>query len=1082
MAVNTAPPRPPKPPELMFGNSGQDDRRGGHPRGSTSRTTESHKSLDDVSTNKVLALSGRTSEGQGDSSTRPDPLDHSERQHPTEQTVGISTSLSQPQPPQPSTILSSTIPLSSSPTASTSAAPGTPPSEADVMVDYRNGTVDASAPVTTANATVNPTTRGGSETGHRRPETSAAIDTTHNATTTDHSHNHRIEVGGEEEEEGVEVDARSDSGMTMESYDPRAFDFPRMVNDNMVHVLSPTIEEEPQEMTGSTINANARRDANAAVFAMDEEQEAPPTYDQAQSEFLLEAQQADGATTTTSVLHITNASVVASRGDSEGLTTPNVPPPAFQSTVNLVTNGMLPGGSNAIGASPAIPRSGKHAAMHLAPLSPTPHSDAARPSTSHHEDRPTSHLNASQPTSSSRPKSAHAPHPEIYTSPATPSPSHSPSRTSPNHSKSFRMSISRRFTMSSNESPASHSPSSERGDPFQDPPTFQSDASPFAAQQTDDELCSPIESTVAMTAFNGPQTSPMDQEGVNNNRAYWNQNRSRSGIMSNMSSTPPTPRSELGSDEIPRRIEDYAIPRVSTSSSHATHSLAPPYVDKGKGKKKIASGNNGSRLSLFFRSPVPPPPPAKDNTSTPRDSVSLHTQQPALRRGGLDLLDDGASGEGEFGQAPPLDHRSSSRSGGVQVMATSEEVISNNQPSDLWEGVEFGFRAPNWNAVPTPGPFSNPSEWPENVTLYPLGSDPFFVRAPTWRSLLRFLASQSNTRIEPSVEAIALSRTPTMDLRLVVQFARNPFTPRGTTRDICLYMLLHSEMPAVSSKNGRTVSWADRGVLESWDTKALPYGFRCAEKSMLCREKRSTQAAPQLLDTAGESQSSASVRGTPCDEQDPDGENSMFVTLPPPFVRLPVTMSDLAMYLHESLVQSRKNGKGGDWFGPNLAETPQATAGPAKIRKSPNQSVPPAGAVGSLGLVVSTTPRSTRVDDTTEHAQSEASHIPGMKRLAKAVKTFYPEEFAIGSSKSNRDAAHAAVEDPSQGKSKTITVSSLSGRNSFLSAFHLVRSKGTLAKNAIAGDGGGFSGNPLGIRRDTNAERYELVTPWRQSS
>jgi hypothetical protein len=256
---------------------------------------------------------------------------------------------------------------------------------------------------------------------------------------------------------------------------------------------------------------------------------------------------------------------------------------------------------------------------------------------------------------------------------------------------------------------------------------------------------------------------------------------------------------------------------------------------------------------------------------------------------------------------------------------------------------------------------------------------------------------------------------------------------------------------------------------------------------MLCREKRTGQTSPQGVETLYDP-STATVRGTPLREQDPDGENSMFVTLPPPFIRLPVTMSDIALYLHESLVQSRKNGKSTDWFSQNaqVHGEAQAASGPSKIRKPQNNSHPPAGPVGSLGLVVST-PRSTSMSmdaasNSTSHTDAQSSHIPGMKRLAKAVKAFYPEEFAIGSSKSNRDAAHAAVEDPSQGRSKTISVSSLSGKNSFLSAFQRVKSKGALAKNAMTGDGGGFSGNPLGIRRDTNAERYELVTPWREST
>jgi hypothetical protein len=161
------------------------------------------------------------------------------------------------------------------------------------------------------------------------------------------------------------------------------------------------------------------------------------------------------------------------------------------------------------------------------------------------------------------------------------------------------------------------------------------------------------------------------------------------------------------------------------------------------------------------------------------------------------------------------------------VRGASGEEMEQSVLMDLWEGIgesalfylflkqililisifsEFGFCAPGWNTPPAPGPYSNPTEWPDApLTLYPVGSKPFFVRAPTWRSLLHFLASQSTLRIEPSVEALATSRTPTIDLRLVVQFARTPYTPRGTTRDVCLYMMLHTTMPSTATRAGRAL-------------------------------------------------------------------------------------------------------------------------------------------------------------------------------------------------------------------------------------------------------------------------------------
>lgn len=380
--------------------------------------------------------------------------------------------------------------------------------------------------------------------------------------------------------------------------------------------------------------------------------------------------------------------------------------------------------------------------------------------------------------------------------------------------------------------------------------------------------------------------------------------------------------------------------------------------------------------------------------------------------------------------------------------------------------LEFGLRAPNWTTPPSPGPFSNPYEWRKDITLYPLGSDPFFIRAPTWRSLLRFLASQSTTRIEPSVEALATSRTPTIDLRLVVQFTRNPYTPRGTTRDICLYMSLHTEMPPSTSRAGLGIPFTDRQALTSWDTRVLPYGFICAEGGLLSKPNRRQASSSQ-----GSHRGSGpplSYVGTPLSDQDPDGEDSMFVTLPPPFIELPVNLSDIALYLHESLVQSRKNrkvhheGKGKE---PSFV--------PGRNQK-PNASTP--------NLPNNRADGAPEINGTYVHP-FDPKRVPGMKRLSKAVKTFYPDEYAIGSTKANHVAAQAAVDDGDLLKGRAQNVANTNshgglGKSSLLSAFQRVRSKSSAAKQAVSGLGVGSSS---GGGRDTNAERYELVTPWREN-
>lgn len=123
-------------------------------------------------------------------------------------------------------------------------------------------------------------------------------------------------------------------------------------------------------------------------------------------------------------------------------------------------------------------------------------------------------------------------------------------------------------------------------------------------------------------------------------------------------------------------------------------------------------------------------------------------------------------------------------------------------------------------------------------------------------------------------------------------------------------MTLHTEMPSSASKQGRALRFVDRQLLESWDTHTLPYGFICADGSLLSRSQKQPASQYRHILTPPDPQAA----GTPVPEQEPDGDDSMFVTLPPPFIELPVKLSDVAMYLHECLVMSRKKWKGPDRF------------------------------------------------------------------------------------------------------------------------------------------------------------------------
>ena len=59
-----------------------------------------------------------------------------------------------------------------------------------------------------------------------------------------------------------------------------------------------------------------------------------------------------------------------------------------------------------------------------------------------------------------------------------------------------------------------------------------------------------------------------------------------------------------------------------------------------------------------------------------------------------------------------------------------------------------------------------------NVIALPYGRcPPFHISAPSWRSMLRLMARLSGSRLEPTMEALAIVKTE-MRLRVVVSFVK----------------------------------------------------------------------------------------------------------------------------------------------------------------------------------------------------------------------------------------------------------------------------------------------------------------------
>lgn len=190
------------------------------------------------------------------------------------------------------------------------------------------------------------------------------------------------------------------------------------------------------------------------------------------------------------------------------------------------------------------------------------------------------------------------------------------------------------------------------------------------------------------------------------------------------------------------------------------------------------------------------------------------------------------------------------------MVGTSQQHV----PQELLSGVSMGFGVPSITGSRQPMPEPLP-----NVISLPYEHSPFHIRGLNWRSLLKLMARLSNTRIEPSVDAIAKVKTG-MRLRVVVSFVKvHHSSPSWNT---VLYMTIDRPVP-----NGPSASKFRNG-----DTCVLPYSYLLS-------------APPAVLRDGA------------------DAAMSKFYTIPSTpgnlYPLLPITFPDLAMYLASALDVSR---------------------------------------------------------------------------------------------------------------------------------------------------------------------------------
>jgi hypothetical protein len=115
-------------------------------------------------------------------------------------------------------------------------------------------------------------------------------------------------------------------------------------------------------------------------------------------------------------------------------------------------------------------------------------------------------------------------------------------------------------------------------------------------------------------------------------------------------------------------------------------------------------------------------------------------------------------------------------------------------------------------------------------------------------------------------------------------------------------------MSLLSTNPGRALfrgGWS--GSRESW---AQGIVVVCAEVDLLGGHGP-TPAKPDVAFGLSELKGASNVG------QNPDGENSMFITIPPPFIELPVKMSEVAMcgnFEEEWKAGRATQGRAGQWW------------------------------------------------------------------------------------------------------------------------------------------------------------------------
>ncbi|RPD67290.1 hypothetical protein L226DRAFT_453002 [Lentinus tigrinus ALCF2SS1-7] len=192
------------------------------------------------------------------------------------------------------------------------------------------------------------------------------------------------------------------------------------------------------------------------------------------------------------------------------------------------------------------------------------------------------------------------------------------------------------------------------------------------------------------------------------------------------------------------------------------------------------------------------------------------------------------------------------------------EIVSNTQylDAELLAGLAMNFGTPPIS--PSLKPFAGVIP---NVVALPYGRTlPFYIKAPTWRNMLKLMARLSGTRLEPTMEAMAVVKSE-MRLRVVVSFVKVHHA--SSDWHTVLYITIDHPIPP----NAPT-GWK----YKNGDTSTLPWSYTLSQLPAFLRDGA-------------------------------DSPLSKFYTIPStnelPFPVLPISFPNLATYLATALETAR---------------------------------------------------------------------------------------------------------------------------------------------------------------------------------